>query len=67
MNGMKCGKKGEQKLILEFTGSCRGEFFFLIGWLKKKFHRGRLEISGGISSERFRSCGIGMLGEWVKK
>ena len=25
MNGMKCGKKGAQKLISEFVGICRGK------------------------------------------
>ena len=28
MNGMKCGKKGAQKLISEYVGSCTGECFF---------------------------------------
>ena len=67
MNGMKCGKKGAQKLISEFVESCTGEFFF--DWLieKNKLRRGRLEIIGGMSLEWYRSCGIWMMGECAKK
>ena len=67
MNGMKCGKKGAQKLISEFVGSCRGEKKnWLIDW-KKNLGRGRLVIIRGMSLEWYRSCGIWMMGECIKK
>ena len=64
---MKCGKKGAQKLIKEFTGSCRGEKNISAWLIENKFCRGRFEIIWGISLKWFRSFGIGMMGEWVKK
>ena len=65
MNGMKCGKKGAQKLILEFVGSFRGEFFFFFDWLigEKKFG----EVGWKSWEEWYTSCGIWMKVECLKK